>query len=76
MKKTLDFDDYKHCLFTNASVTGQKENVYRKQLMFQNRLHKVYTVEVNKVVLNTSDDKRIVQKDFSLECLSMVPNQI
>ena len=36
VKKTLEFDDYKHCLFADMS---QSENMYQKQLMFQKRLH-------------------------------------
>ena len=51
MKKTLDFEDDKHCLFTDSG-----KNVYQKQLMFRNRLHEVHTVEVNKVALNRDDD--------------------
>ena len=54
----LDFDDNKHCLFS-----GTGENVYKKQLMFQNRLHEVHTVEVNKVALNRGSQKRIVQSN-------------
>ena len=58
VKKTLAFDDYKNCLFspTNGST-------FRGQLMFRNKKHEVHTVEVNKVVLNRDDDKRISKKD-------------
>ena len=51
VKKMLSFDNYKHCLFSST------ENAYRKQLMFQNRLHEVHTVKVNKVALSRDDDK-------------------
>ena len=34
MKKMLDFEDYKHCLFVG-------HNIHRKQLMFWNKLHEV-----------------------------------
>ena len=54
MKETLDFDDYKKCLFMGKSI-------YRQQLLFRNKKHEVHTVEVNKVALNR--DKRVVQKD-------------
>ena len=54
VRKILDFDDYKHCLFTNMS---QSENMYWKQLMFQNKLHEVHMVKVNKVALNRDDNK-------------------
>ena len=57
MKKTLSFDDYKQCLFSST------KNAYRKQLMLQNRLHKVHTVKVNKVALSRDDNKRIIQSD-------------
>ena len=50
VKKMLDFDNYKHCLFMG-------KNVFQKQLMFWNKLHEVYTVEVNQVTLNRDDDK-------------------
>ena len=56
VKKPLDFDDYKKCLFN--PVDGK-----RRQLMLRNRKHEVHTVEVNKVALNRDDDKRVVQKD-------------
>ena len=58
VKKTLSFDDYKNCLLDHTnSVT------HRKQMIFQNRLHEVYTVEVNKIALTKGDDKRIIQSD-------------
>ena len=59
VKKTLDFDDYKKCLFN----PGKSKSIYRLQLMFRNRKHEVHTVEVNKVALNRDDDKRIAKKD-------------
>ena len=61
VKKTLDFDDYKKCLFGSGCKT---ESIYRPQLMFRNEKHEIRTVEVNKVALNRDDDKRIVGKDM------------
>ena len=58
MKKTLDFDDYKACLFNPVGAS-----IYRLQLMFRNKKHEVHTVEANKIVLNRDDDKRITKKD-------------
>ena len=58
VKKTLDFDVYKKCLF---DPTGK--SIYRQQLMFRSRKHEVHTVEVSKVALNRNDDKRIAKKD-------------
>ena len=56
VKKTLTFEDYKTCLFSDS-----KE--YRSQLMFRSAKHEVHTIEVNKVALNRDDDKRTPRKD-------------
>ena len=56
VKKTLTFEDYKTCLFSDSTE-------YRYQLMFRSSKHEVHTIEVNKVTLNRDDDKRISRKD-------------
>ena len=56
VKKTLTFDDYKKCL-------NNGKNVYRSQMLFQNKDHEIYTTNVNKTALNRDDDKRLVQED-------------
>ena len=56
MKKTLNFDDYKQCLFSG-------KNAFRNQLLVQNKLHEVHTVEVNKLALSRNNDKQVVQSD-------------
>ena len=56
VKKTLTFEDYKTCLFSDSTE-------YRSQLMFRSAKHEVHTIEVNKVTLNRDDDKRISRKD-------------
>ena len=56
VKKTLTFEDYKACLFSDSTE-------YRSQLMFRSAKHEVHTIEVNKVTLNRDDDKRIPRKD-------------
>ena len=40
MKQMQDFEDYKQCLLAGR-------NIFRKQLLLQNKLHEVHTVEVN-----------------------------
>ena len=50
--KTITFEDYKNCLFSG-------ETSYRSQLMFKSLKHRIQTLEVNKIVLNKDDDKRI-----------------
>ena len=57
VKKTLTFEDYKACLFSDSTE-------YRSQLMFRSAKHEVHTIEVNKVALNRDDDKRISRKDW------------
>ena len=56
VKKTLTFEDYKTCLFSDSTE-------YRSQLMFRSSKHEVHTIKVNKAVLNRDDDKRISKKD-------------
>ena len=56
VKETLSFEDYKKCLESD-------KNVYRSQMLFQNKKHEIYTSNVNKIALNRDDDKRLVQKD-------------
>ena len=52
VKKTITFEDYKKCLFVGR-------NVHRSQLLFRSNKHEVKTLEVNKLALNSQDDKRI-----------------
>ena len=52
VKKTTCFDDYKKCLF-------EGRNVHKSQLLFRSNKHEIKTLEVNKLALNSQDDKRI-----------------
>ena len=52
VKKTITFEDYKRCLF-------EGRNVHRSQLLFRLNKDEVKTLEVNKLALNSQDDKRI-----------------
>ena len=45
VKKTLTFEDYKTCLFSDSTE-------YRSQLMFRSAKHEFHTIEVNKAALN------------------------
>ena len=57
VKKTLTFEDYKTCLFSDSTE-------YRSQLMFRSSKHEFHTIKVNKVALNRDDDdKRISKRD-------------
>ena len=54
--ENLTFEDYKRCLF-------EGETVYREQMLFENKKHKIFTVNKNKIALNRDDDKRMIQAD-------------
>ena len=56
VKKTLTFEDYKTCLFSDSTE-------YRSKLMFRSAKHEVHTIKVNKAIVNREDDKRISRKD-------------
>ena len=51
-KRRLMFENYKDSLFNNKTIM-------RSQLRFKSDHHNVYTEEVNKIVLNSSDNKRL-----------------
>ena len=53
IKKSLTFEDYKKCLFS-------EEKVMREMNMFKTQNHDIYTMSVNKVALSANDDKRII----------------
>ena len=46
------FENYKDSLFNNNTIL-------RSQLRFKSDLHNVYTEEVNKIALNSNDDKTL-----------------
>ena len=52
IKHRLKFKDYYGSLFKN-------KNILRTQQRFRSDHHNVYTEEVNKIVLSSSDDKRL-----------------
>ena len=52
IKRRIMFENYKDSLFNNNTIL-------RSQLRFKSDLHNVYTEEVNKIVLNSNDDKRL-----------------
>ena len=54
--ENLKFDDCKTCLLDG-------ETIYREQMLFENKKHKVYTVNKHKIALNRDNDKRLVQAD-------------
>ena len=52
IKRRLMFENYKDSFFNNKAIM-------RSQLRFKSDHHNVYTEEVNKIALNSNDDKRL-----------------
>ena len=52
IKRRLKFNDYKDCLLNN-------EIILKSQQRFKSERHDVYTEEVTKIILSSSDDKRL-----------------
>ena len=52
IKRRLMFGNYKDLLFNNKTIL-------KPQLRFKSDLYEVYTEEVNKIALNSNDDKRL-----------------
>ena len=52
IKRRLMFENCKDSLFNNRSIL-------KSQLRFKSDHHNVYTEEVNKIALNSNDDKRL-----------------
>ena len=56
IEKKITFDDYRLCLFSEEPQT-------RTMNVIRSYKHEVYTEEVNKVALDSHDDKRIILED-------------
>ena len=52
IKREINFEDYKKCLFEGV-------NIYKSQLLFRSNKHEIRTLDVNKLTLSSQDDKRI-----------------
>ena len=56
IKKMIKFDEFKKCL-----LNGEVE--LKSQQRFKSKGHDVYTENVNKIVLSSNDDKRLIAPD-------------
>ena len=56
VKRTINFKDYKDCLFT-----GKKH--MRSMNVIRSHKHEIFTETINKVALSSEDDKRIICED-------------
>ena len=53
IKKSLSFEDYKKCLYTEDELMKEM-NIIRSQN------HNIYSMKINKVALSANDDKRLI----------------
>ena len=53
IKKSLSFEDYKKCLFT-------EEEVMKEMNIIGSQNHEIFSMSVNKVALSANDDKRLI----------------
>ena len=53
IKKSLSFDDYKKCLFSEEEVMKEMNNLRSKN-------HEIFSMRVNKIALSAKDDKRLI----------------
>ena len=56
IKKSLTFEDYKKCLFS-------EKKQMRQMNILRSKNHNVYSTTVNKVALSANDDKRLICKN-------------
>ena len=53
IKKSLSFEDYKKCLFT-------EEEVMKEMNIIRSQNHDIFSMKVNKVALSANDNKRLI----------------
>ena len=53
IKKSLTFEDYKKCLFT-------EDELMKKMDIIRSQNHEIFSMTVNKVALSAKDDKRLI----------------
>ena len=56
VKKKIAFEDHKRCLFS-------QEPVIRSMNVIRSHGHEIYTEELNKIALDSKDDKRVILDD-------------
>ena len=67
IKKSLSFEDYKKCLFS-------EKKQMRKMNIFRSKSHNIYSMTVNKVALSANDDKRLICEN-KIDTLALRPEE-
>ena len=65
IKKSLSFEDYKKCLFS-------EEKIMKEMNIIRSQNHDIYLMTVNKVALSASDDKRLICEN-KIDTLALRP---
>ena len=55
-KRSIQFDDYRDCCFS-------RKELHRKMNVIRSHCHEIYTEEINKIVLSSDDDERVIKAD-------------
>ena len=56
-KRSIQFDDYRECLFS-------RKEQHRKMNVIRSLCYEIYTKEINKIVLSSDDDKRVIMAEW------------
>ena len=67
IKKSLTFEDYKKCLFS-------EEKVLKEMNIIRSKNHDIYSMNVNKVALSANDDKRLICPN-KIDTLALRPEE-
>ena len=67
IKKSLTFEDYKKCLFS-------EEKVLKEMNIIRSKNHDIYSMNVNKIALSANDDKRIICPN-KIDTLALRPEE-
>ena len=52
-KRSNEFDIYRYCFFS-------RKDQHRKMNVIRSHCHEIYNEEINKIVLSSDDDKRVI----------------
>ena len=65
-KRSIQFDDFRECLFS-------RKEQHRKMNLIRRHCHEIFTEEINKIALSSDDDKRVIMADGIHTLLAGIP---
>ena len=66
IKKSLSFEEYKECLFSEDKIMNEMS-------IIRTQNHDIYSMTINKVALSANDDKRLICEN-KINTLALRPN--